>query len=293
VRKFEPKNNGFKFFLLHLLTKITRKWRLPGVNRFLTFCYSPDRRAKSYIDIVTNYDKGLLIHVNTASYIEWSIFFYGHYEPEVDRLIESIFRPGFVSVDVGANIGCHTLVMARYAGEDGVVIAVEPNPVIHERLHSNIAINRLDNVKLLKCGLSKSSGTLVLHTAPEDFPNQGMSSLYALPQLTIPVRIDLKTLDQIVEEMGLDRLDFVKIDVQGSDLDVLLGGENVIRCMRPHILFEYDQNEWDRSGASLERCKSFFESLGYELYVLHAWHLSRLDFGLPASINVLAVPQSA
>ena len=287
-------NRNLKFQALWWFAKFTRRYKLPKTDQFLRLIYSPDKRQNDYIDVAVEYDINLMINVNTASFLEWSVFFYGYYEPEIDALIKRLFRTGFVAFDVGANIGTHALIMGQYAGNTGKIVAVEPNPQIHRRLVKNISLNRLNNIQPLQYGLSNTNGEFTLHIAPDDFPNQGMSSLYHQAELTNKTTIQVKVLDEIAQSLELDRLDFIKIDTEGNDYNVLLGSENSIRRYRPYILFEYDENTWSRGGFQYSMCEELFAKHRYVLYALHPQnYLTQLKGKPPVSANILAIPEFA
>jgi len=287
-----PRNRGLKFKLLRRLARWTRCFHPRGTDRLLRLIYSPDRRQNDHIDVVVDYDRDLLIHVDTASFIEWSIFFFGHYEPEAAALVRRLLGPGAVAVDVGANVGCHTLIMSRAVGVQGRVLAVEPNPAVCERLAANVALNRLTNVDILPVGLSDTAGQATLFAPPKGFPNQGTASLSPRSTSSTEVPIDVETVDSVVHAQGLDRLDLVKVDVEGLDLKVLLGAQKSIETHRPHLLFEYDAGEWEKAGSSFGQCNEFLTELGYALYVVYAVDcLLPVDDAPPRSANLLAVPE--
>ncbi len=289
-----PRNKGFKFRMLRRVAKAVQKYQPRGIDRVLRAIYSPDSRQNDHFEIVIEYDTDMLINVDSASFIEWSIFFYGYYEREVSNLIKRLVKPGYVALDVGANIGCHTLIMGRSTGETGQVIAVEPNPKIYTRLTENIRLNRMKNVQTLQCGLSDIAGEFTLYVAPDDFPNQGMSSLYTQSALSIEVPVQIQTLDAVIKAKGCNSLDFVKIDTQGNDYKVLLGGERSIQEYHPYLLFEYDENVWGRSDADFAACDEFFRKQQYTLYVLDVTgSLTKAKYGVPRSTNILAVPPSS
>src|SRR6266496_1746810 len=104
-----------------------------------SFYLGGDRRCS--LKLVAPYRRGLLLHIDTDSWVERWILNQGCYERELVEFLEAVLRPGMVAVDVGANIGCHTLVMAQAVGTQGRVFAFEPNPAMTERLRANLALN--------------------------------------------------------------------------------------------------------------------------------------------------------
>jgi FkbM family methyltransferase len=286
-----PRNQGLKFRILRRVAKAVQKYQPVGIDRVLRTIYSPDARQRDHFEAVIAYDGDLLIEVNTASFIEWSIFFYGYYQREVSGLIRQLVKPGDVAIDVGANIGCQTLIMGKSAGHSGRVIAIEPHPTIFARLTHNIHLNSMENVQTLQCGLSDAAGESTLYIAPEEYPNQGMSSLYHQAALSLEVQVPIRTLDGLLQAQKPDRLDLIKIDTQGNDYKVLLGGERSIREFRPYLIFEYDEVEWGRSEADFAACEAFFRRQQYTLYVLDVTgSLIKTKHGVPKSANILAVP---
>jgi FkbM family methyltransferase len=286
----QPRSAGIKFELLWLLAKVAQKSRLRGIERLIPLVYPLEKRRDYHLEVTIEYDTNLLINIDTASFVEYSIFFYGYFEPEISGLIKRVFRPGFVAFDIGANIGCQTLIMALYAGEKGQVIAIEPHPKICARLIDNIRLNRLKNVQVLQCGLSNVTGEEILHCAPDDYPNQGVSSLYSGSVLNVEVPIQVQTLDNIMQAGTYNRLDFVKIDTQGSDYNILLGAIQSIGIYKPYLLFEYEVNEWTRAKADFSVCDDLLTRQGYTLYVLRRRGLDKVKNGLPHFANILAVP---
>lgn len=264
-----------------------------GTTRVLRALHSPQSRTTPHFDGVVSYDDGLMIHVNTASHIEWYIFFYGYYEPEIVELLSRLTRPGFVAIDVGANIGCHSLVMARRVGGTGRVLAVEPNPLVRERLRSNVSLNRLENVELECCALSDSVGSAILHRPQQHTSNQGTASLHLARTLEGAVLepVECLTLDELVRRTKLARVDVIKIDTEGNDLGVLLGAEQTIRSCRPHIVFEFDEAYWHASGSMFSTAEALFRRMNYRLYSIKGRQLAPIRSDMPPSANILAVPQ--
>lgn len=290
----------FKFKLLRQLSKVIRAYHLTTLGEYLRRLYSPKLLQRLYrtnqpisglFEVVSEYDNNLLIHVNTSSLLEWSIFVYGYHEPEICNLIKRLVKPGYVVMDVGANIGAHTLIMAQAVGITGKVIAIEPNPKVHERLVSNLYLNRFDHVQPLQCGLSDTSGQMILHIPPDHLANQGIASLYPQAELSVQIPVQIHLLDEIVTSLACQQLDFIKIDTEGHDMKVILGAEKSIETYQPYILFEYIEKDWYKTGLNFSSCEKFFTHHEYMLYIIHSSNfLTKLADGLPESTNILAVP---
>lgn len=288
-----PCNSGLKFRILQKIARFTRKHQPRGTDRFLRLIYSPDKRQKDHLSITMEYDAQLLFHIDTASWIEWYLFFYGYYEPELTDLIKRLFRPGFVVFDVGANNGCHTLIMALMAGDSGKVFAVEPCPKVFEKLVKNISLNGMKNIIPMSCAFSDAAGTSTFYGFEEGASNEAVSSLYASNAGEHPVefQVDVNTLDHVARQEKLSRLDFVKIDAEGHEYQVLMGAKESVAKYRPYVVFEYAHRTWSNSGADFNSAQSFFHDNNYTLYEICPHYLTEVKNSLSSiHANILAVP---
>lgn len=277
-----------KFFCF--LSYFTRKFPFKGMERILRLIYNPDKRYGDYFETVIPYDKGLFININTSSFIEWSTFFKGYYEKKITLLFEKFIKEGMTVFDVGANVGVHTLTMSRLVGDSGKVIAVEPHPLIANRLRDNVNLNNVKNVVIKELALSDSLGEMILYGMEDSCPHHGVASFYKQHSefLKEEISVSVLTLDAFVNQLNLERVDFLKIDTEGNDMRVLLGGRAVIEKFRPIILLEYDKVGWGYAGHTIESFRDFFENLDYILKTIDDKSLDHLlDFD-----NILAIPKS-
>lgn len=287
-------SNSLKNYALRSLARITRRCHPRGTNRLLTRIYNPDHRRIDYLQTIIGYDSRLRINIDTRDFLEWLVFFYGHHEPEVVREIQRLFRPGFVAFDIGANSGCHTLVMADQAGEGGRIFSAEPNPLARQRLKENIELNHLSNVTVLPRAFSNRPGLQNLFVPVPGTANRGVASLYSenVNYEKEAVKVEIRTLDGEVAERGLDRLDFIKVDTEGNELKVLQGGRESLKRFQPYLVFEYDHRAWNNSGADFEEAAEFLSELGYSLSLLGSRSRISPPDPLPPTANFLAVPRS-
>jgi FkbM family methyltransferase len=141
--------------------------------------------------------------------------------------------PGAVAVDVGANIGATVLIMDAYAGKDGRVIAIEPGPQSFALLQRNLARNEVATVTALNCAVSSEPGRMTFR--------ENSAYGHLAPGAEGP-QVEVQTLDQIVEDLGLTRLDLLKIDTEGFEPQVLEGAKATLERLRPVIYLEL--NSW-------------------------------------------------
>jgi FkbM family methyltransferase len=152
---------------------------------------------------------------------EKRILFTPQYFDATERsLIESRIGNDFVFIDVGANIGGYTLFAAAHAGPRARILAIEPQPEIFERLVYNIRQNPFANVKAIDCALADRDGEITLFV---DAKNRGETSMRVVHSdaLGAQLRVTAKTLATIVAEEGFDRIDIIKLDVEGAE-DLIL-----------------------------------------------------------------------
>ena len=186
-------------------------------------------------------------------------------EPELPW-VGTLAPPGSIAVDAGSHYGDYTLALAQAVGADGEVWAVDPSPRFMAICRANVALNHLQNVRFLECGLSHSTGraTLVSDADPS------RSHIAAGPAQVGEV-IELRSLDSIYEEYGAGRLvSFIKLDIEFSEMAALTGSATVIREHRPVIMIELQQEAQSRAGSSEMELWEHLKSLGYGFAVLGA-----------------------
>lgn len=152
-------------------------------------------------------------------------------------------KKGSLVVDVGANVGMHSVVMAACVGSEGIVYAFEPSAYLVERLKRNIQLNGIDNIQLHPFALADKKGEIGFVDLSAQ-PNIGKSHIDEAS--TIKVKMD--TLDHCVKDRR--HLSFIKIDVEGAELDVLHGAQRVLSEHRPAVLME--ANLWKYSLRDVE-----------------------------------------
>jgi len=165
-----------------------------------------------------------------------------------------------VVVEVGANIGAHTVDIARMVGPRGEVRAFEPQRIVFQTLCANLALNQLVNVFARVIALGATSGTIM--APPVDPATRNNFGGISMGQFAGGEVVPLATLDSL----DLPACHFLKADVEGMEVEVLEGAEGTIERYRPLMYLENDRA--DRSEELLTR----IERMDYVAY----WHLARL-----------------
>jgi len=205
----------------------------------------------------------------------------GHYEPEVEEFLASTLQPRAVVVDVGANIGFFTLaVLAK--GEGAVVHAFEPSPDAFTLLKACIARNLLaDRVIANQVALYSEPGEMEfqVHAAKHGAYDGFRDTAYEGVGKPTATRVPVTTLDLYAKQSGLNRLDLLKVDVEGAELFVLRGALEVLSTFRPIVLFEVGYQNLRPFGILPSDLHSFFDGLGYRVANLQGRELSEVEFG--------------
>jgi FkbM family methyltransferase len=151
------------------------------------------------------------------------------WEREIVELIQKYVKPNTVTVDIGAHIGTHTMMMSRCVQKDGVVIAFEPQAKLHRELIMNLQLNNCENVIPVHSALGAQNG--VAYLEPERPNNQGYRCITSKQPIE---QVTLATLDSF----RLTSVSCIKIDVESYELEVLKGAYNTIMNNKPVIIIE-------------------------------------------------------
>jgi FkbM family methyltransferase len=229
---------------------------------------------------------GPLLYNKFDVYVGGSLKKYGEFSEGEQQLFRQIVRPGALVIEVGANIGAHTVGLAKLAGSDGEVHAFEPQRLVFQTLCANLALNHCINVFARQYAVSATPGILYVPAMPVDQrANFGGVSLVGMPAGEAVHAIT-------IDSMDLPACHFLKVDVEGMEIDVLNGAQRTIDAYRPILYVENDRE--DKSQSLLE----LIFSLDYRAY----WHFPALFnpenfsgdqeniFPGIGSFNVLCIP---
>jgi FkbM family methyltransferase len=221
------------------------------------------------------------------------IFVDGLFEPNEFAFLGTFLRPGMTFVDVGANDGAYTVFAARRVGAQGRAIAIEPSSREFERLTSNLELNRLDNTTAVQAAAGDVSGQTSLAIASYGHEGQNtLGSVVANPKVeTVSVeKVDMRRLDDILAAAEVDKVDFVKIDVEGSEARVLVGARETLARHRPLLQLELETEWLTRQNSSPEEVFRLLDAAGYAAWIFDqaTGTLRELEAGEPVNGNVIA-----
>lgn len=178
----------------------------------------------------------------------------------------AMIKPGNTVIDIGANIGLQSLTYSTAVGTTGKVIAFEPHPRTFERLNEHLQLNRVTNVEAFNIGIGPVEAILPMYEVVES--NSGMNRIINSmddPERFPHVDVHIRPLGRIIDAQG--RIDAIKIDVEGFEMEVLKGCEAVINTHRPILLIELDDDNLRENNSSAEELLAFLHGIGYEVRV--------------------------
>lgn len=178
-------------------------------------------RSRVAPEVVTQV-RGKQMRIDLRDYpIGQTLYLDGNYEPELQRLMQHMNLSGSVCLDVGANIGLHTLTMSELVGAAGQVFAFEPETHNFQLLEQNLRRNGITNVVLQQCAVSDQEGTCQIGLSPVNYGDHRVST--SAPADWQTQEVQMTTIDTSVEHLPERAIHFIKIDVQGHELHVLAG----------------------------------------------------------------------
>ena len=253
-------------------------------------------KGNDVLQTISTGQGSFLIYINPFlnGGVDDDIYTTGMWEPEITDLIKQYLPKGGTFLDIGANIGYHSLFAASLLGETGTVLAYEPLLRLSAQMSKSVQENSFTHVTIHNVALSNVEGFGELSLVDE---NIGASSLQSVKQdrsVCEVVKVPLRKLDSYLHT--LIRVDLIKIDIEGSEFEALRGGEELLKRYKPVIILEFSPNVYEKesSGKSLDLF-NYIKNLGYSLSVIDKPHINiedSLEKGnfLELNANLLCLP---
>ena len=207
---------------------------------------------------------GLRFNYESVDYIPLMLYYTGVFEPRLLRYLKKIARPGDTVLDVGANIGFHTLESWHAVGRRGRVISIEASPIHATAVRKNLAVNELpaDDVVNLAVGDHKGEVSLGLPAGG----NQGMFGVNAGSEASFSC--PMERIDDVLASRGVSALSLIKMDIEGSELGALRGATETLARYRPAILIELNDSALKRCGGSSSDVLKLLTGAGYDGWII-------------------------
>jgi len=210
-----------------------------------------------FVRIKNGPNKGLFFYMNHNTNLEYLT---GEYEETLTKILINNVGAGSVIFDVGAHYGYHSLMFSELSGRTGRIFTFEPDRHNYQILQKNVEKNSILNIATFRLAVSDYSGVIDFTNNSNSYANTAVSGspIFSNSEIT---KVSCVDLDHFVIEEKLERVDFIKIDIEGHELNALKGAENTLLNYRPDIYLATHDNHFP--GVS-EKCLLFLKKLGYK-----------------------------
>lgn len=242
--------------------------------------------------------QGLRWVLNPTDVAHRGMFWFGEYDRWDFHHFASLAKPGATVIDVGANFGYYSIMLAKKLRFDCRIFAFEPFPSTFELLERHVRMNSLDHVVFPQhAAVSDHVGEAAIHAWNGDEVNSGAATLSAGPDskgVVLPdaAVVPITTIDAFCETAGLRKLDLIKIDAEGVEEQVLRGATRTISTMQPAVMIELHPRMLSRAGSSPKRLVDMLSGMGYSVHEARRSRLAPLARLPPDGecMNAFALP---
>ena len=248
-----------------LVNVYTRNFPFPqrGLKYFL--------KAASWLGIANRaYKKRLhdnfYMLLNPTEHIQQQLFWYGYYEKELGDLLTKIVKPGDVFLDLGANIGYFSLLVATNS-PSVKVISFEPVAGLFQKMNDNVCLNNIKNILTINAAVGETSEEKELFISGPD--NLGMSSFHHPENYTgRKERVKVVALDDWFKTCGLSKIDIIKLDIEGSELAALKGMKELLEKQKPILLVEVNPETLSMFNLKPSDLYDYLKQLNFEGFLI-------------------------
>ncbi len=189
----------------------------------------------------------------------------GFWEMWLTIAISRRLKPGMIAIDVGANFGYYSLLMADLVGPEGRVVAVEPNPHVAPKLRASVALNGFsERTRIIEAAAGAADeGSVHLYATLSEPKNATVvrDDFTADPQIATISNVPLWTAEAVEREFG--RVDFLKIDAEGAEEDIIMGLRPILAKHSPDLVLEFNAARYKDAARFLTEVNSFYPSMSY------------------------------
>lgn len=215
---------------------------------YLPFDRSKKRLSLLFADVVTKNRDGIFFCKKHTSQI-WGI---DTFKEQKSRKYFELIKKG-TFVDVGANVGRYSIMVANNLKGKGRLVAIEPAPEVFETLKKNVKLNKINNAILVNTACFSKNKVLKFYITK----TLGQHSLYGKGK---NIKLKARKLDDILKEHKINDVNLIKIDVEGAEFEVIKGASKTISGQKPMIIFESLEEE------RADKIKKFLEKKGYKIH---------------------------
>lgn len=188
----------------------------------------------------------------------------GTYEIPIQNIFAQHLETGAVFYDIGANVGFFSIVAAKLVGDSGKVFAFEPGKDNAQAIRHNAALNNFNQIEVIEKAISNTSGSGQLLLAKYS-GGHALATADAPPDLAGEITVDIVSIDDLIGQKLIEPPNFVKVDVEGAELDVLKGMKETIKTYQPTIIYEVDDGDRAAYERKYQELADFMHSLDYKV----------------------------
>lgn len=241
-------------------------------------------------EVVTTLDRDLQVTLRLPNWVDFNMYCLGFYERPLVHYFLDALNARSVFLDVGAYIGQYTLLAARHAPQ-GSVVAFEPHPESYQRLEAHVAQNQLANVHMLQQAAGAQEGRMSFALARTASCSGLLPPGSAAPHV---IEVAVTTIDQVVQQLNVPRVDLIKIDVEGTVCQVLHGAQATLTRDHPLLIVEVSRELEPDVDDTPEAIFALLHRLQYACYCLR-WQgltstLVPIDESAVRHENIIAIP---
>lgn len=209
--------------------------------------------------IIVKEIQGINYELNLKEVIDSSLYYSGTYENDEEKLVDELLNPGMIAFDIGANFGYYTFRMAKKVEPGGTIYAFEPTTWAYDKLLRNASLNpNITNIEYMKIALSDSTAEKELNIQSSyriDNKNGNFIGKYKITSL-----------DEFVRDNHFNKIDFIKMDVDGYEGKIIRGSQYVLKKYHPIILMEICPSMLEKNMDHVSDLIEILTSLGYKYW---------------------------
>lgn len=255
-------NSGRRFFKIPYFEKWLRKLIINNPEASCLYKMIPNNYQYKPNTIRYFKYKGINLKVDIRDYVQHNLYF--NFKDKAQEKLISLAKSEFIILDIGTNIGSTLLQFAKNVGTSGFVYGFEPDFLNHKACIENIALNPFSNLEVFNIGLGNEKGTFDLVVDKET--NRGENKIQLTKQADKTyTSIHVERLDDWISNQKIEKLNLIKIDVEGFEMNVLKGAYLTIKRFYPILFIEVDDNNLNTVGNSAKELILFLEELNYKI----------------------------
>lgn len=213
--------------------------------------------------------EGVFLELDQSDPVASGAIALGVYERYESELFRSKIKPGMTIIDIGANLGYYTAIASRLAGEQGSVLAFEPEPNFFKLLSRNISRNDLKNVINFELAIAEKTGLTNLYLSND---NKGHNSIINSEELKNSVQVKTTTLDDFLASHKITKVDMIKMDIEGAEILALEGMKNTLMKHLPLLFLEFSPNSIIKINRNPIDLLSTLQEIGYSIFEINKAH---------------------